>query len=135
MFISKSPLCHFKSIQLMSVKALGQMIFPNYEKYSNVSKAYNDFFHKLIEVVNRIVPLKTVRKKNASSEWSDSETAEKLSVRDKLFKKFKLSSLNIDWEINKEARNDVQRLIQYKKKKYFEEKLAKNFTIKYMLRK
>ena len=135
MFISKSPLCHFKSIQLMSVKALGQVIFPNYEKYSNVSKAYNDFFHKLIEVVNRIVPLKTVRKKNASSEWSDSETAEKLSVRDKLFKKFKLSSLNIDWEINKEARNDVQRLIQYKKKKYFEEKLAKNFTIKYMLRK
>ena len=120
----------------MSVKALGQVIFPNYEKYSNVSKAYNDFFHKLIEVVNRIVPLKTVRKKkNTSSEWSDSETAEKLSVRDKLFKKFKLSSLNIDWEINKEARNDVQRLIQYKKKKYFEEKLAKNFTIKYMLRK
>ena len=47
----------------MSVKAQGQVIFPNYEKYSNVSKAYNDFFHKLIEVVNRIVPLKTVRKK------------------------------------------------------------------------
>ena len=135
MFISKSPLGHFKSIQLMSVNSLGQVIFPSYEKYSNVSKACNDFFHKLIEVVNRIAPLKTVRKKNTSSEWSDSEIAEKLSVRDKLFKKFKLSSLNIDWEINKESRNDVQRLIQYKKKNYFEEKLTKNFTIKYMLRK
>ena len=63
MFISKSPLGHFKSIQLMSAKALGQVIFPNYEKHSNVSKAYNDFFHKLIEVVNRIALLKTVRKK------------------------------------------------------------------------
>ena len=63
MFISKSPLGHFKSIQLMSAKALGQVIFPNYEKHSNVSKAYNDFFHKLIELVNRIALLKTVRKK------------------------------------------------------------------------
>ena len=76
-------------------------------------------------MVNRIAHLKTVRIKNTSSEWSDSEIAEKLSVWDKLFKKFKLSSLNIDWEINKEERNDVQRPIQYKKKKFLEEKLAK----------
>ena len=55
------------------------MIFPNYEKYSNVNKAYNDLFHKLIEVVNKIAPLKTVRIKNASSEWFDKEIAEKLS--------------------------------------------------------
>ena len=44
-------------------KALGQVIFPNYEKYSNINKAYNDFFHKLIEVVDKIAPMKTENKK------------------------------------------------------------------------
>ena len=83
------------------------MIFPNYEKDSNINKAYNNFFHKLIEVVNKIASLKNVRIKNASSKWFDREIVEKLSLRDKLFKKFKSSHLNIDWEIYKEARNDV----------------------------
>ena len=43
----------------------------------------------MIEVVNNIAPLKTARIKNASNEWLDQEIAEKLSIRDKLFKKFK----------------------------------------------
>ena len=51
------------------------MIFPNYEKY-NVNKAQNDFFHKLIELVKKIAPLKTVRIKNTSSGWFDREIAE-----------------------------------------------------------
>ena len=57
----------------------------------NVRKTYNNFVHKLIEVVNKIAPLKTVRIKNISSEWLDREKAEKLSLRDKLFKKLKSS--------------------------------------------
>ena len=72
--------------------------------------------------------MKTLRIKNASSEWLYREIAEKLSLRNKLFKKFKSSRLSIDWEIHKEARNDVHRLIKYKKKKYFEEKLAENIA-------
>ena len=87
----------FRSFENYSVdehkKALGQGIFPNYKKYSNVSKAYNNFFHKLIGVVNGIAPLKTVRIKNTSSEWFDREIVEKLSLRGKLFKKFKSSCL------------------------------------------
>ena len=88
-------------------KALGQVIFPNYEKYSNINKAYNDFFHKLIEMVDKISPMKTVRIKNTSCEWFVREIVEKLSLRDKLFEKFKSNCLNIDWEIHKEARSDV----------------------------
>ena len=72
--------------------------------------------------------MKTVRIKSTSSEWFGREIAEKLNLRDKLFKKFKSSRLNRDWEIYKEARNDVQQLIKYKKKKYFEEKLAENIA-------
>ena len=46
------------------------------------------FFQKLIEVVNIIVPLKNARIKNTINEWFDMEITEKLSIRDKLFKKF-----------------------------------------------
>ena len=50
-------------------KALGKVTFPNYERYYNIDKAYNNFFQRLIEVVNNIAPLKTARMKNTSSEW------------------------------------------------------------------
>ena len=49
-------------------KALDKVTFPNYERYHNINKAYNDFFQNLIEVVNNIAPLKTARIKNTSSE-------------------------------------------------------------------
>ena len=65
---------------------------------------------------------------SVSSEWFDRETAEKLSLRDKLFKSFKSSCLNIDKEISKETRNDFQGLIKFKKEKYFEEKLTENIV-------
>ena len=38
----------------------------------------------------------------AGSEWFDREIEENLSIKDKLFKKFKSSRLNMGWEINKE---------------------------------
>ena len=79
-----------------------------------------------IEVVNNISPLKILRIKNTNSEWFDRKIAEQLSIRDKLFKKFKSNRLNIDWEIYKEARNEVQKTIKQKKKRYYEEKLSEN---------
>ena len=82
----------------------------------------------MIEVVNNIPPLKTVRIKNTSNEWFDWEIAEKFSIRDKLFEKFKSSRLNIHWEIYKEARNEVQRTIKQKKKQHLEEKLSENIA-------
>ena len=89
----------FRSFKNYSVdeyeKALGEVTFPNYEKYYYINKAYNNFFQKLIEVVNNIAPLKTARMKNTSNEWFDMEIAEKLSIRDQLFKKFKSSCLKI----------------------------------------
>ena len=114
----------FRSFKNYSVdeyeKALGKVTFPNYEKYHNIIKAYNDFFQKMIEVVNYIALLKTARIKNTTNEWFDGEIAEKLSIRDKLsiklsIKKFKSRRLNRDWEIYKEARNEVQRTTKQEK--------------------
>ena len=72
--------------------------------------------------------MKTVRIKITSSKWFNREGEEKWSLRDKLSQKFKTRRLNIDWEIYKEARNDAQGLMKYKKKKYFYKKLAENKT-------
>ena len=69
-----------------------------------------------------------MRIKNTSNEWFDREIAGKLSIRDKLFKKFKSSCLNIGWEICKEARNHVQRTSEHKKKQYFEQKVSENIA-------
>ena len=122
----------FRSFKNYSVdeyeKALGKVTFPNYEKYHSINKTYDNFFQKLIEVVNDIAPLKTTRIKNTSNEWFNMEIAKKSSIGDKLFKKFKSSRLNIDWEIYKEAKNDVQRTIKQKKKQYLEEKLTENIA-------
>ena len=82
----------------------------------------------MIEVVNNIAPLKTARIKDTSNEWFDREIAEKLSIREKILKKLNPSRLSIDWEIYKEARNDVQKTIKQKKKTYFEEKLSENIA-------
>ena len=78
----------------------------------------------MTKVVNNIAPLKSAKLKNTSNGLFDREIAEKLSIRDKLFKKLKSSRLSIDWEIYKEARKEVQRTIKQKKKQYLEEKLS-----------
>ena len=78
-------------------------------KYHNINKPYNHFFQKLIEVVNNIAPLKTVRIKSTSNEWSYREIAEKLSIRDKLFKKFKSKRLNnIEKSIKRQERRSKE---------------------------
>ena len=51
---------------------------------------------------------------------------EKISDRDKLFKKFNKSCLYVDKDNHKEARNELQKLIRTKKKAYFESKLTEN---------
>ena len=76
-----------------------------------------------MEVIDLVAPITSRGIKQNSKEWFDGEVAEKRSVRDKLFKKFKKSKLHIDKEIYKIAQYEVQKLISYKKKKFFENKL------------
>ena len=51
-----------------------------------------------MRVIDIVAPIKSRRIKQNSQEWLDGEVAEKISVRDKLFKKFKKSKLHIDKE-------------------------------------
>ena len=59
-------------------------------------------------------------------QWS----CRKNKCSDKLFKKFKKSKLHIDKEIYKIARYEVQKLISYKKKKFFDNRLNDPWTNK-----
>ena len=77
--------------------------------------------NKITQVIDNLAPYKTISVKNQSNEWFDSELAEQISNRDKLFKMFKKSKLHIDELIHKEAKNTVQRLIK-EKKKFFSRK-------------
>ena len=59
-------------------------------------------------MVNKVTPLRNARMKDTSNKWFELEIAEKLIVRVNFFKKFKPSRLNVDWEIRKDARNEVK---------------------------
>ena len=57
---------------------MGKVIFPHYERYHDINKAYNNFFQKLIEMVNDIASFKkTAIIKNTSNEWFDRDISEK----------------------------------------------------------
>ena len=70
-----------------------------------------------------MAPIKSRRIKQNSQESLNSEVAEKINVHDKSFKKFKKSKFHIDKEIYKIARYELQTLLLYKKKMFFENRL------------
>ena len=120
----------FRSLKNYSMENFEQelknIVFPNYEKFSDINSAYSDLVNKITQVLNNLAPYKTIRVKNQSNEWFDGELAGQISNRNKLFKKFKKSKLHINELIYKEAKNTVQHLIKEKKKKFFSKKLEEN---------
>ena len=103
-------------------KALVEINFPEYKSFDNVNDAYSNFIQKLMEVIDKVAPVKNERIKRNFQEWFDSEISEKLIIRDKFFKKCKKTRFHIDKEIYKRARYSVQNLIAKKKKEFFENK-------------
>ena len=69
-----------------------------------------------MSVIDKLAPFKTKRVKGNSQEQFDGEVLESIALRDKLFKKFKRSKLNVDKEIYNKARNKSHRLILQKKR-------------------
>ena len=50
---------------------------------------YSNFIQKLMEVIDKVAPVKSKRLKKKSLEWFDSEISKKTIIRDKFFKKQK----------------------------------------------
>ena len=81
---------------------------------------------KISDAIDNVAPIKTLRIKNNSQDWFDSEIAEAIKLREKYFKKFKKSNLHIDYDFYIEAKYNVQKLIKQKKIEFYNAKLTEN---------
>ena len=83
----------FRSMKNFSTEiykeALGKLIFPDYENFSCVNKAYSDVTSNIFDVVSKVATTKTIRVKNNKNEWFDGGIAEEIAARDKLLENLK----------------------------------------------
>ena len=100
--------------------------FPDYEYFNDVDITYSDFIQRITSVMSKIASFKEIRIKNSFHDWFDSEILHKIILRDKLLKKFKASRLNVDTQLYKKAKINVQKLIKNKKRDFHHEKLREN---------
>ena len=101
--------------------------FPDYEYFNDVDLAYSDFIQRITSVINKIAPFKEISIKSYSHDWFDGEILDKIILRDTRLKKFKASRLNIDEQLHKEAKINIQKkLIKNKKRDFYQEKLREN---------
>ena len=110
-------------------KALAEINFPEYKDFDNVNDAYSNFIQKLMEVIDKVAPIKNKRIKRNSQEWFDSVISEKLIIWDKLFQKYEKNKLQVDNEIYKSARYSVQNLIAKKQKFFFLKTNSKSVSV------
>ena len=82
----------------------------------NVGIAYSDFIQRIASTINKIAPFKEIRIKNYSHDWFDGKILDEIILRDKRLKKFKASRLNIDEQLCKETKINVQKLIKNKQR-------------------
>ena len=122
-------------IQVRSLKKCSAEIFTNALKivqfwncniFSNVNVAYSDLLNKISNTIDRVAPIKEIITKNNTQEWFDNEIAEAIKIREKYFKKFKKSNLQIDYNFYIEAKYNTQKLI--KQKKIVNTKLTENIS-------
>ena len=79
-----------------------------------------------MEVIDKVAPLKERRVKQNSQEWFDGEIADEIKNRDKLFRKFKKSKLQIDKDIDNATRYKLQKMIINKNRAFLENKLTES---------
>ena len=54
-----------------------------------MNDAYKDFIEKIMLVINKMAPIKTIRAKSHTEEWFDGEVLESILIRDKSFRNIK----------------------------------------------
>ena len=120
--------CSLKNYTAEAYKeALGKVCFPDYENFSDINKAYENFIQKLMSIIDKLAPFKTKQVKGNSQEWFDGDVLESIALQDKLFKKFKQSKLNVDKEIYNKARNKSHRLILKKKRRVLRKQIKRKY--------
>ena len=113
----------FRSTEIYE-DALRKLSFPNYKLFDGIDEASEKCIQKVMAVIDILAPSKNKRIMGTSQHWFDVEIMEKISERDKLFKKFKtLACMSIKITTKKQG---MRYKIRTKKKTYFENKLTEN---------
>ena len=79
-----------------------------------------------MNATDKVMPLKERQVKQNSLEWFDGEIADEIKNRDKLYRKFKKSKLQIDKDIYNAARYKLQKMIINKKRVFLKNKLTQS---------
>ena len=77
--------------------ALKTVQFPNYNILPNANVAYSELLNKISDTVDSVAPINEIGIKNNTKEWFNNEIEEAIKIRQKYFKKFKNSNLQIDY--------------------------------------
>ena len=110
----------------LSEQELSRLNFPNNQNFNDINEGYNDFIQKIMNVTDKVAPLKERQVKQNSQEWFDGEITDEIKNCNKLFKKFKKSILQIDKDIYNVARYKLQKMIINKKRAFLENKLTES---------
>ena len=108
------------------VDKLKSIKFPDYSDHTFVNYAYQDFVTNFLSAVDSVSPIRTSRVKSNTKPWFDIDVLNVIQNHDKHYKKFKLSGRKTDKDYFKYARLSLEKIINNKKKLYFEEKIAEN---------
>ena len=91
--------------------------------------AYLDFVTKIVGVIDSYCPSKRVRIKGNTKPWFDSEVISLVNKCDSCYKKFKVSKLETDKDLLREAKRILKATIQRKKGTLFQDKIKKTQKI------
>ena len=89
--------------------------FQNYAIFSKANVAYSDL-NKTSDTIDSVAPTKEIRIKNNTQQWFDNEIAEAIKIREKYFKKFKKSNLQIDYNFYTEVKYNTHKQKKLNKK-------------------
>ena len=99
------------------------------ETYACVNMAYLDFVTKIVDVIDSYCPSKRVRIKGNTKPWFDSEVISLVNKRDSCYKKCKVSKLETDKDLLREAKRILKATIQRKKGTFFKIRYKKTRKI------
>ena len=104
--------------QLRSIK------FPDYSNYTCVNDAYQDFVTNFLSVIDFLALVRALRVKSNTKSWFDIDILNTIRNHDKYKKKFKRSGKEIDKRNFKCAKLLLKKIINNKRKLYFQEILS-----------
>lgn len=92
----------------------------------NIDEVTDTFVNNIVDVLNRVSPVKTVEVKNFGNKWFDNTC--KLAVKNKniAYKRFLFTNDCVDWNNYKIERNNCVRILKQVKIRFYESNIDRN---------